>query len=118
MISADGPGWAVTNYEGKPLPGRWATREDAQTEGNLGVYLFSGIDVIEMPDRQFRKAKLDNGWWQIYGVGDLRWTIFGTVEKSGGCWFAVTAEQKTERSCDQLKEGAQWVANKHSGAQD
>lgn len=47
-IAADGPGWAVTDYEGNPLPGRWATQADAHTEGLLGVYLLSGVDVVEV----------------------------------------------------------------------
>jgi hypothetical protein len=64
--------------------------------------------------RPWRRTKIGDGLWQVYGIGDLRWTIFGTVEKVYGGWFAVTASGD-ERSCEQLKEGCQWVADQHSG---
>lgn len=45
MVSVEGPGWAVTDHEGEPLPGRWKTEAEARTHGLLGVYLLSGVDV-------------------------------------------------------------------------
>lgn len=45
MIAADGPGWAVTDWEGDPLPGRWATEKEADEHGLYGVYLLSGYSV-------------------------------------------------------------------------
>jgi hypothetical protein len=50
MIAADGPGWAVTGYDGKPLYGRWATEGEAVANGYAGVYLLSGIDVVEVTE--------------------------------------------------------------------
>lgn len=46
MVSEDGTGWAITDYDGKPLPGRWVTKEMATQNGLLGVYLLSGVDVV------------------------------------------------------------------------
>lgn len=40
--------WAVTGYDGDPLPGRWATEAEAVEHGFLGVYLLSGIDVAKV----------------------------------------------------------------------
>jgi hypothetical protein len=48
MIAQTGPGWAVTDYEGAPLFGRWATEEDAREEGLCGVYLLSGCDIVKV----------------------------------------------------------------------
>ena len=50
MVSELGPGFAVTDYAGNPLPGRWPTYEGAYKEGFLGVYLFSGVHVAELVD--------------------------------------------------------------------
>ena len=36
MVAADGPGWAVTDWDDEPLPGRWATEEDATRRGADG----------------------------------------------------------------------------------
>lgn len=62
------------------------------------------------------RAGFGKGFYQIYGVGDKRHDVYGTVEKVYGGWFAV-AYHGAERSCATLKEGAQWVANK-TGGQD
>lgn len=52
MIAEDGPGWAVTDYDGNPLPGRWASEEDAREHGLLGVYLLSGLDLLKVEDQR------------------------------------------------------------------
>lgn len=108
MIAASGPGWAVVDADGKVLPGRWGSKEDAQNEGNLGVYLISGIGVVETP-LKWKRSKVEGTMWQITGYGELRHEVFGTVEKVYGGWFAVTAHGE-ERSCTKLSEGAQWIA--------
>lgn len=46
MVSEAGTGWAVTDPDGKPKPGRWATEEEARENGLCGVYLLSGDDVV------------------------------------------------------------------------
>jgi hypothetical protein len=48
MISEEGAGWAVTDWQGFPLPGRWADEATAREQGLLGVYLLSGHDVKEV----------------------------------------------------------------------
>lgn len=48
MISLHGPGWAVTDDLGDPLPGRWATEAEADERGLFGAYLLSGRDVVEV----------------------------------------------------------------------
>lgn len=48
MIAADGNGWAVEDYDGEPLFGRWATEEEAREQGLLGVYLLSGSEVVHV----------------------------------------------------------------------
>lgn len=48
MISETGPGWAVTSDGGIVLPGRWPDRESCWQQGFLGVYLMSGLDVVEV----------------------------------------------------------------------
>jgi hypothetical protein len=50
MVAADGPGWAVTDYEGNPLFGRWPSKQEAHEQGLCGVYLLSGVDVVEVPE--------------------------------------------------------------------
>jgi hypothetical protein len=39
--------WAVTDYDGKVLPGRWETEGDARDYGLCGRYLLSGLDVVD-----------------------------------------------------------------------
>ena len=42
--------WAVLDYDGNPLAGRW-TSEDAAYEGGMGgKYLFSGYDVADLSE--------------------------------------------------------------------
>jgi hypothetical protein len=50
MIRQLGPGFAVTDHAGNPLPGRWTTYEEAYEQGYLGVYLLSGVHVAELVD--------------------------------------------------------------------
>ena len=40
--------WAVVDYDGKPLPGRWATEELAAEFGYAGKYLLTGYGVEEV----------------------------------------------------------------------
>lgn len=47
-ISEYGPGWAVTNDDGKVKPGRWATEVDAVEYGLAGRYLLSGFEVVKV----------------------------------------------------------------------
>lgn len=47
VVALDGPGWAVTDGH-DVLPGRWKTSKEALKEGYLGVYLLSGVDVVEV----------------------------------------------------------------------
>lgn len=61
---------------------------------------------------KYMKTKLDSGWWQICGVGDLRHTIYGTVEKVYGGWFAVAAGGE-ERFGTTLRESAEWAADRY-----
>jgi hypothetical protein len=111
MIAEEGPGWAVTGYEDRILPGRWATEADATNEGLLGVYLMSGVDVVEIK-RAWRRTKLADGWWQVYGTGNLRHDVFGTVEKVYGGCFAHANPEGT-RNFGTLAEGCQWVADQY-----
>jgi hypothetical protein len=60
MISEDGPGWAVTGYDGEPLPGRWPTKEAAEVNGYLGVYLMSGVDLMCIPEQPVETSR--GGW--------------------------------------------------------
>lgn len=39
--------WAVLDYDGNPLPGRWPTEDLAVEEGLCGRYLLSGHDVAK-----------------------------------------------------------------------
>ena len=48
MVAETGPGWAVTGADGEPLPGRWPDEATAREQGFLGVYLMSGVDVVEI----------------------------------------------------------------------
>jgi hypothetical protein len=106
MIAEDGPGWAVTGYEDRILPGRWETEADATHEGLLGVYLLSGVEVKQ----PWRRTQLVAGWWQVYGTHDLRHDVFGTVAKVNAGWLAVTYT-RAERRFGTLAEGCQWVAD-------
>lgn len=96
MIAEDGPGWAVTDYDGNPLPGRWATKSDAWENGLVGVYLLSGADVIEIKaetvtetftieDRQITveaQPSLVPGKYQIHTVAASGWrNLIGYVEQ-------------------------------------
>lgn len=48
MVRELGPGFAVTNANGNPMPGRWPTYQLAYDEGFLGVYLLSGVSIVEL----------------------------------------------------------------------
>ena len=48
MVAEIGPGWAVTDWDGNPLPGRWADEDTAREQGFLGVYLLSGYGLVEI----------------------------------------------------------------------
>jgi hypothetical protein len=50
MVSELGPGFAITDAHGDPLPGRWPTYEEAREQGYLGVYMLSGVDIVELVD--------------------------------------------------------------------
>lgn len=41
--------WVVLDYDGEPLPGEWATEEEAREDGLCGRYLLRGFDVVERP---------------------------------------------------------------------
>lgn len=59
-----------------------------------------------------KRFRLDNGFWQVTGVGDLRHTVLGTVEKVYGGWFAVSQDEQT-RSCTKLSEGQDWLLEQY-----
>lgn len=48
MTTEAGPGWAVTDEDGTVKPGRWATEGEARDNGLAGIYLLSGVDVVEV----------------------------------------------------------------------
>lgn len=50
MVRELGHGFAVADSNGSPLPGRWPTFDLAYNEGYLGVYLLSGVSVVELVD--------------------------------------------------------------------
>lgn len=54
MISALGPGFAIIGSGGNPMPGRWPTYEEAYEQGYLGVYSLSGVNIVELVERDGR----------------------------------------------------------------
>lgn len=72
MVAEDGPGWAVIGADGEPLPGRWADRETAHEQGLLGVYLLSGVDLIEITAKPVYDPRSQS--WKYKG-----WTFFGEL---------------------------------------
>lgn len=61
MVRETGPGFAVDDGNGNTLPGRWATYDDAYEQGFLGVYLLSGVHVVEWVDVGGRLVKRRRG---------------------------------------------------------
>ena len=61
---------------------------------------------------QTRRTKAGHGFWQVTGVGELRHTVLGTVEKVYGGWFAVSQDGQT-RSCEKLSDGQEWLAEQY-----
>lgn len=59
-----------------------------------------------------RRTKMGHGMWQVTGVGELRHTILGTVEKVYGGWYAV-AQDSTERSGETLAESQEWLLEQY-----
>lgn len=59
-----------------------------------------------------RRTKAGHGFWQVTGIGELRWTVLGTVEKVYGGWFAVAQDEET-RSCNTLSEGQEWLLEQY-----
>lgn len=41
--------WAVLDYDGRPLPGRWDSEQEAVELGLAGRYLLSGYEVAAIP---------------------------------------------------------------------
>ena len=56
MVAADGAGWAVTGGNDELLPGRWADEATAREQGLLGVYLLSGVDVVNVCKNHNRRT--------------------------------------------------------------
>ena len=48
--SLSGPGFAVIDDYANLREGRWATREEAREHGLLGMYLLTGLAVVEVPE--------------------------------------------------------------------
>ena len=59
-----------------------------------------------------RRTKAGHGFWQVTGIGELRHTVLGTVEKVYGGWFAVAQDGET-RSCNKLSEGQEWLLEQY-----
>jgi hypothetical protein len=95
MVAADGPGWAVTGYDGEPLPGRWPDEATARREGLLGVYLLSGADVVEIPERP---VETGDGAWRYKG-----WTFHRTAGHGHG--FAIHGPNSTGRRARKIVTG-------------
>jgi hypothetical protein len=92
MIAEDGPGWAVTGYDGEPLPGRWPTKEAAEVNGYLGVYLMSGVDLMCIPEQPKDEG---NGYWSYKG-----WTFGKRVDG-----FAIHGPNSTGRRARKIVFG-------------
>lgn len=60
-----------------------------------------------------RRTKAGHGFWQVTGIGELRWTVLGTVEKVYGGWFAVAQDGET-RQCDKLADGQEWLREQYA----
>lgn len=95
MVAETGPGWAVADSNGDPLPGRWADEATARKQGLLGVYLLSGIDVLEIPERP---TETGSGAWSYKG-----WTFHRTA--AAGFGFAIHGPNSTGRRARKIVQG-------------
>lgn len=95
MVRETGPGWAVIGHDGEPLPGRWADEATAREQGFLGVYLLSGIDVVEIPERPTDNG---NGSWSYKG-----WTFHRSAGQYLG--FAIHGPNSTGRRARKIVNG-------------
>lgn len=112
MHSEKGPGWAVTDWGGHPLPGRWPTKERAMEQGLLGVYLLSGVDVVEIKRNTWRRVPVGtNRSWQIFGNNDRHSVLFGTVEQVTTNWYTAHAVSGARQSFEKQHTACQWLAD-------
>jgi len=95
MIAEDGPGWAVTDWQGFPLPGRWADEATAREQGLLGVYLLSGYDVAKVQERPVPDGR---GGWTYKG-----WRFHKTIGAVDG--FAIHGPNSTGRRARKIVYG-------------
>ncbi len=59
-----------------------------------------------------KRTAITQGAWQVTGVGNLRHTVLGTVEKVYIGYFAESQDGET-RACAKLAEGQQWLLEQY-----